>query len=206
MATIECKEIYLGTPAEFAVAAHAFSVRSQRAYRDAYGASPEAFYWYDGLGAGPDPSANPVILHMQPLETVDDFRDCKVTAYKIAERKTRLVWLCSEASYPALEKRWHDLIAELRQLDLIAELPAEPEPVATEAAGRSGGKPSKQPIKYRAFWVHKLQESGLSAELFVVSEAGQGFSNGPEQLRRYAKEPEVIAYIEAHFHHRLEAK
>ena len=203
MATIECKEIYLGTPAEFAVAAHAFSVRSQRAYRDAYGASPEAFYWYDGLGAGPDPSANPVILHMQPLETVDDFRDCKVTAYKIAERKTRLVWLCSEASYPALEKRWHDLIAELRRLGSIesaeAELPAEPG--GTEAGGRAGDGPSKPALKYRAEWVHKwhlarLSEKRLSAELFLMREDAKGFMHSAQMLRRYAKDPEVLAYIE----------
>ena len=129
-----------------------------------------------------------------------------ITAHALPDRRSHLFLQCEEAIWPGVEPHWQALIAELRRLGYIEAGEAEPEPVATEAAGRSGGKPSKQPIKYRAFWVHKLQESGLSAELFVVSEAGQGFSNGPEQLRRYAKEPEVIAYIEAHFHHRLEAK
>ena len=202
MATIERKEIYLGTPAEFAVATQAFSSRSQRAYKDTYGGWPEAFYWHEGHGLWPEPSANPVIVHMQPLEKVD-FWDCKIMAYKIAESKTRLEWLCSEASYPALEKRWHDLIAELRRLGSIesaeAELPAEP--VGTEAGGRAGDGPSKPALKYRAEWVHKwhlarLSEKRLSAELFLMREDAKGFMHSAQMLRRYAKEPEVLAYIE----------
>ena len=100
-----------------------------------------------------------MIVHMQPLETVN-FWDCEITAYKIAERKTRLQWLCSEASYPALEKRWHDLIAELRRLGSIEseEPAAEPERRVPEPP------PSRQDPEYLTKRRQRVKEHWLNGE------------------------------------------
>lgn len=127
-----------------------------------------------------------------------------ITAHALPGNRSRLFLRCEDAILPVVSEHWLDLLAELSRLGMIES--GEPEPVATEAGGRAGIGPQKPSIEYRAKWVIELQKSGLSAELFVVSEAGQDFGHGPAQLRRFAKQPEVLAYIERNFHHSAETQ
>ena len=108
----------------------------------------------------------------------------------------------SPAAWPDIEPHWRDLLAELARLGLL-ESDAAPE----RRSGRGGG-PSPQPISERAKWVLKWQEArkneprlGAAPWLARVS---AGFSSA--QLYRWARDPEVLAYIErnrASLHHSI---
>ena len=142
------------------------------------------------------PESSRGFVHIYPP---DSDGEGMIEAYSLPGERSILVCRTHEDTWSEIEPYWRDLLAELQRLGLIED--GQDKTAPTEAADRSGIGPSLPQINYRAEWVYKLQNSGLSAELFVVSEAGQKFGHGPQMLRRYAKQPEVLAYIEANFHH-----
>ena len=222
MATIEREEIFKGSPADFEgiVSIHDSRLMMRHALKGAFcyafdvavsaiepikvHSSPIG---YIGRPLPPQVMPNPgqwCKINIRPAKwwTRNDL-NTGIVAQALPNQRSLLVLWCEDQDWPEIEPYWLELIAELRRLGCIesaeAELPAEP--VDTEAGGRAGDGPSKPALKYRAEWVHKwhlarLSEKRLSAELFLMREDAKGFMHSAQMLRRYAKDPEVLAYIE----------
>ena len=98
-----------------------------------------------------------------------------ITAHALPDRRSHLFLQCEEAIWPGVEPHWQALIAELRRLGYIeageAELPAEPEPVATEAAEPAKDK-SKRPGKRSDYTDHERREICLEYRAHVALGGG----------------------------------
>ena len=156
--------IFRGTPAEFGVAAEAFSAR----IRLSGGERLWTYHWRNS-GFTPNPAANPVIVIMAEGH-------CEIMAHALSDRRSHLFWQRKEPSSPEIES-WQALLGELRRLGYIEAGEAELV-VATEAAEppkrKGGGKRSDYTEQERreACEEYRALGGGMTQDQFMAERYG----------------------------------